>query len=232
MKKELETDAIHNLLWGGLRERILAEQINAHTPRDVRNILDVGCGDGYLLHILQKNSSKDIKYYGLDQSLTRLKRVLEKIPLVKNTLGEITLLPFRNNSFDVVICSEVLEHVLKYRTALQELLRITKKYVIITVPYDQELVKIICPKCEYEHFLSGHIHRFTKKSIIKDVKQYPHTKIKKLTPFYTIYTYNNMTFYFPQWIRYTLDRCVTSLATMIPFFKGNYIIIILEKNNP
>ncbi len=43
-------------------------------------------------------------------------------------------LPFRDNSFDTVICSDVLEHIGSHKQAINELLRVTRKKVIITVP--------------------------------------------------------------------------------------------------
>ena len=48
--------------------------------------------------------------------------------------GNIYALPYKDNSFDLLICSEVLEHLEHPEEALKELHRVTKKYVIFSVP--------------------------------------------------------------------------------------------------
>jgi len=52
-------------------------------------------------------------------------------------LGTITALPFRDASFDVVVCSEVLEHVWDTTTAFVELKRVTRPggWILVTVPF-------------------------------------------------------------------------------------------------
>lgn len=53
---------------------------------------------------------------------------------------DITQIPFRDNSFDIIICNQVLEHVLNAEKAMQELARVLKTtgYAIITVPIDEK----------------------------------------------------------------------------------------------
>jgi len=48
--------------------------------------------------------------------------------------GSIYELPYKNNSFDLVICTEVLEHLEEPTKALKEILRVSRKYLIISVP--------------------------------------------------------------------------------------------------
>jgi len=62
-------------------------------------------------------------------------------------------LPYPNNSFDTVICSDVLEHFGPYKQAIGELLRVARKKVIITVPAYKWL---------YGHYdrLLGHKRRY------------------------------------------------------------------------
>src|SRR5208337_1668008 len=49
---------------------------------------------------------------------------------------DVLKLPFQDDQFDVVICSETLEHIPDIRTATLELIRVARKAVIITVPCD------------------------------------------------------------------------------------------------
>lgn len=52
-------------------------------------------------------------------------------------LADAAALPFRENSFDVIVCSEVLEHVYDYRSLLEESLRVLKPQglLLATVPF-------------------------------------------------------------------------------------------------
>ena len=49
-------------------------------------------------------------------------------------LGSLYALPFSDNSFDTVVCSQVLEHVDDVETAMAELKRVARRFVVITVP--------------------------------------------------------------------------------------------------
>ena len=55
--------------------------------------------------------------------------------------GDLTTLPFSSASFDVILCSHVLEHVLDDRAALEEMLRVLKPggWAVLQVPFDPAL---------------------------------------------------------------------------------------------
>ena len=57
--------------------------------------------------------------------------------LKPDVVADVRKLPFKPNSFDVVMCCEVLEHIpLKdLNTAVQQLIKVAKKYVLISIPY-------------------------------------------------------------------------------------------------
>lgn len=76
--------------------------------------------------------------------------------LVNNALNVdegLPNLPYPDNSFDTVICSDVLEHIGRHKRALGELVRIARKKVIITVPAYR------CLYGEYDR-LVGHKRRY------------------------------------------------------------------------
>jgi len=70
-------------------------------------------------------------------------------------------LPFSDNQFDVVLSSESLEHVTEYRTAVNELIRVAGKAVIITVPHESS--KTI-EKNNSNNVSHTHIHSFNATS--------------------------------------------------------------------
>ena len=170
--------------------------------------------------------------HGLDYSSLRLQRITDKKITPFLIQGDVSLLGIKDNSYDAVICSEVLEHLTDYKKAILQLIKISKKYVIITVPNDQKPIPIVCPSCHFHHYISGHINQFTKSIFIKEIESLPHVKLTHISSFHTIYSYNKSTLRLPRIIRIYLDKMFTQIEQLIPFLKGNYLIIILEKVSP
>ena len=227
IKRFYEQEAGREVFWAGTREEALVEQILGYMRWAPSVVLDAGCGNGYLLHCVKEHTG--CRIFGLDVSRGRLKDVSVRLPAAFLTEGSIEKLPFRSGSFDTVIASQVLEHVPDYCAALDELVRVTGKYLIITVPNEQAPVKISCPRCNCEHFLDGHMHLFSGDRIKTLAAGYPQLRMRKLAFFSTIYTYNSLTWKLPRWMRMALDRRAAVLSRMIPFLKPNYILVILEK---
>lgn len=95
-------------------------------------ILDLGCGDG---NVSQLYLSKG-KVTGLDISQTALNMAKKKgLSTLLHDLNKLPL-PFSNNSFDVIILTDVLEHVIDPLNLLIEINRIiiSNGLLIITVP--------------------------------------------------------------------------------------------------
>lgn len=101
------------------------------------SILDIGCGDGYYLHLLS-NLGLKLKLTGTDYDevgLRKAKLNLKKsIPLFQGDL--MKKLPFRSNTFNKAVMSEVCEHLPDDLKGLKEVNRILKKGSILclTVP--------------------------------------------------------------------------------------------------
>jgi len=73
-------------------------------------ILDAGCGNGRLSEFLQKIKPK-IQYTGLDSSLALLKLAKKNYPEKKFVFGDMTHLPFSDESFDMVAAIAVFQHL-------------------------------------------------------------------------------------------------------------------------
>src|SRR3546814_13808621 len=97
--------------------------------------LDVGCGTGYLLHVLAvgRTEMKLTGVYVIIDSETR-----KRAEGISFHEANIERLPFPDKSFDTVICTHVLEHILDFRGALAELRRVAAKRLIIVVPQERE----------------------------------------------------------------------------------------------
>lgn len=99
------------------------------------SILDVGCGEGFTLKKLKDNHIGK-KFEGID-SLDSAIAIGKKIhPDIDMKIGNIYDISYKDNSFDLVLCTEVLEHLEDPEKALKELKRVTKKYCLISVPHE------------------------------------------------------------------------------------------------
>jgi len=223
-----EDEADHVPIFGSLREISLAENIMHVLPESFESIIDVGCGEGYLLHQINERYNKK-EIYGLDLTSGRIAATKRNIPSAKLLRGNIYKLPFPNNSFDVVVCSELIEHLTNYKDAIKELLRISKKSVIITVPNEQELVKVMCPKCKTKHYYDGHVNQFSEDKLNNIFRAKNECNITSLRKFHTIYTYNKLTLKLPKFLRLLLDQAAHKLHKKITFLKPNYLLITVEK---
>ena len=85
------------------------------------SILDVGCDKAVLKELLPV----DFKYTGIDVGGT---------PDIQIDLEKTDQLPFEKDSYDVVLCSDVLEHLDSLHSTFDELVRVSKKYIIISLP--------------------------------------------------------------------------------------------------
>lgn len=111
-------------------EKTLASEIK---KLNVNSILDAGCGEGFTLEYLRvRNIGKS--YEGIDF----LKKAVElgnKVhPNIKLREASIYSLPYKDNSFDLILSTEVLEHLEEPKKALREIFRVSKKYVVLSVP--------------------------------------------------------------------------------------------------
>lgn len=98
---------------------------------DNKTVLDVGCGDGEVVAILNKNKSYDVT--GIDLFEPFLRKAKKTGAYKKLLVGDIRDLKFNDKSFDVVLSSQVVEHLKKKESLgmIKEMERIAKKRVII-----------------------------------------------------------------------------------------------------
>lgn len=146
-------------------------------PSDVRTILDVGCGNGAFL-----NSLPDVyEAVGLDSSREALKYV--KTKAVHDDIAE---LPFKLVSFDLVTCFEVLEHLPStiFEKALSELERVSKKYIMISVPNEEDLDYhlVICPACRCWFNPNRHVRSFNAQKLRTLFTQFVLLELKEIGP--------------------------------------------------
>lgn len=102
-------------------------------PHDV--VLDCGCGLGWFLKVISE--LYDCRLYGIDPDIERLRRAGGEVGgKAALAAGTIASLPFPSNSFDKIVLSEVLEHVIDDAGGLKEARRVLRPggVMAITVP--------------------------------------------------------------------------------------------------
>lgn len=102
----------------------------------VSHLLDSGCGEGFVLDYLRR-SDLGVTAVGADLRLEALHWAKTNLlPDLKGTVADIHRLPFADNSFPLVMSLEVLEHIPDSGLGLQELLRVSSRYVLLSVPHE------------------------------------------------------------------------------------------------
>ncbi len=131
----------------------------------LNKILDAGTGEGILNHIIGEEF-KHIEIIGLDISIDNL-NIAKQIVDDNLINGTLYSLPFREDSFDLVISMEVLEHLEKPELAIKNIKRTTRKFAILSVPNDTyfRMANILRGKNISEFGNGpGHIQHFTTGS--------------------------------------------------------------------
>ena len=95
----------------------------------VHSVLDAGCGEGLVLGRLQSP-----RVVGIDLDRQRIILAKSSQPDSALAVANVQRLPFARASFDLVIMLEVFEHVGNPETALMEVARVSRKYLLASVP--------------------------------------------------------------------------------------------------
>jgi len=100
------------------------------------NVLDIGCGEGVLAILAAEKGARITACDISEPNITKAKELAKGKGLenINFLLADAENLPFKDNSFDLVISSHVLEHLPDFQKGLREIKRVTKKKAIIALP--------------------------------------------------------------------------------------------------
>ena len=134
-------------------------------PRD-KQVLEVGCGEGKLATHLIRNAPAPARYLATDVSLETVGAGVD--PRIEFGAASIYELPFATDSFDLVVCCEVLEHLEHPAHGLAELSRVARERVLISTPWEPVWRAMNMARGKYLRELGntpGHIQHFTRREL-------------------------------------------------------------------
>lgn len=183
MPAPLTPESLHDLDWRGAKadpaffERsprypFIADLI---VPLKPSHLFDLGCGSGYLVHLI-KEQLPDVRVDGVDVSRVALEQARRHLDRVWHLDIDRSNLPVPDNSYDVVTCVEVLEHVYDPLHALSEICRILQMRgsAVITVPnlaywrYRLDLLRGRIPGPAADR---RHLHQFNRQFLDQTARQ-------------------------------------------------------------
>jgi SAM-dependent methyltransferase len=144
-------------------------------------ILDIGCGSGR--HTCAAYQCRNTTVIGVDLNFDDLNEARGRLQL-HDRLGEhgggiwalsaadVLNLPFKDQYFDLVICSEVLEHISSYRAAIREIVRVLQPGSNLVVSVPRYWPERICwaLSTDYHTAEGGHLRIFNSKQLIADLQ--------------------------------------------------------------
>ncbi len=159
--------SFYDLRWAGAEEVSKRERNRVATtvrlvPNGCRTILDVGAGNGLLSNELGARGKSAV---AVDISEVALSRV--QGPTLQRSADN--LYGVEDHSFDLVLCTEMLEHLDDgtYHGALREFNRVAKKAILITVPNREKMREnmAVCGDCRRPFHIWSHRRRFTPSDL-------------------------------------------------------------------
>ena len=135
-------------------EDLRMAKVLAMLPGDLFKVLEIGARHGVMTRKLAQQVGS---VTALDLSMPKF-----QIDGVTNAAGNVERLAFEDDSFDCIVCTEVLEHVPDLQSASRELTRVARKYVLIGVPYRQDtrVDRTTCIHCGHINPPYGHLNTF------------------------------------------------------------------------
>lgn len=141
------------------------EIIKKAVLRDGDNVLDVACGNGYLLGELSKKAR--VNAFGVDIAENMIASARERYPACTFTVGPCAPLGFENESMDVITVSCAFHHFENSQTFADECLRVLKVNgkVFIAEPFFSPLVRCLVNTLVFPFSKKGDVRVYSQREL-------------------------------------------------------------------
>lgn len=138
-----------------VRLRVL---LDALSMLEFDTLLDVGCAEGFFTHAISERFG--VEAWGVDIAIAAVAKMQLRYGLA-GVAADGARLPFGDGAFDLVLCTETIEHVPDADGFFRELTRVARRYVVITTPASAggDFVP------DYELRNEGHVQQFTSERV-------------------------------------------------------------------
>ena len=130
-QKHESTNPIQRALIGHFHKR-LSDIVLARNPSE---ILEVGCGEGYVLAALREAGVK-CPIHGIDFSESAIAEARRRVPDATFAVEDARALAQSGRRYDLVLMIEVLEHLPDAQFMLSVLAQLSKRHVVVSVPWE------------------------------------------------------------------------------------------------
>ena len=136
-------------------------------------VLDLGSGDGWLHAALasrtrtaERNDTAAV-VVSCDLGINNLRKIRQRQPAALLVAADAGRLPFRDGSFEVVVASEVLEHLNAPGDVVRALANILapKGRIVVTTPYRETIRYSLCIHCNEPTPVNAHLHSFDESAL-------------------------------------------------------------------
>jgi ubiquinone/menaquinone biosynthesis C-methylase UbiE len=148
--------------------RWMARELKKPNDSKFNKGLEAGCGDASFTQALSEYFQKT---YAIDISVAQILENRKRLPAIEFSAHDLSEpLPFADEFFDCVWCSEVLEHLFDPLFALKEYWRVLRPTgkLLVTVPYHGGLKNLMIALFKWDHHFDPeypHIRFFTKRTL-------------------------------------------------------------------
>ncbi|NJC26003.1 class I SAM-dependent methyltransferase [Neolewinella antarctica] len=206
----------------------LHQTILERIPAGTTSVLDVGCGSAWVAAAL---TARGITVVSFDIASANLNKALARVPSEHHVAvrGDVLSLPFKDESFDVVISSEVIEHVPYLPGYLDNVLRVLKPggRAILTTPYDEKIQYSLCIHCNRSTPQHAHLHSFREDSLDNLMAAHPGVGLRAFTSANKALVYLRG-YTFTQHLSFELWKLVDGLANWL-LRKPGRLTFLLDK---
>lgn len=157
--------------------------VSSLIPNKPNKILDVGCASGWFISEISKKFPKT-QCYGIDVYAQAIVLAKKLYPQIKFKVADAHKLPFKKDAFEVVVCTEVLEHVENPQKVILEIKRILKRAGTAVIELDSgsllfSVAWFIWKKFKGRVWQDSHLTSFTVSKLETLITAYGLKVIKK-----------------------------------------------------